>query len=163
MVNCPKCGAALVPGNRWCTICHTNLLQPGAARLSSPGRRLGAYLLDGLIPLIAFSIITGLAGASSSSAQGSGVGVVIGSLLLLAYGIWAIVLFTRGRTPGKLLLGMRVVREDLKVAGFWTMLIREWIGKLISGLILSIGFLWILFDKDKQGWHDKLMSTYVVE
>lgn len=43
------------------------------------------------------------------------------------------------------------------------MLIREWIGKAISGLLLSLGFLWILFDRDKQGWHDKLMSTYVVE
>ncbi|MCL6558264.1 MAG: RDD family protein, partial [Firmicutes bacterium] len=46
--------------------------------------------------------------------------------------------------------------------GFLTMLIREWIGKWISGLILGLGFLWILFDRDNQGWHDKLMSTYVI-
>ena len=45
--------------------------------------------------------------------------------------------------------------------GFMTMLLREWIEKWISGLILLLGFLWILFDKDHQGWHDKLMSTYV--
>ena len=56
---------------------------------------------------------------------------------------------------------MRVIKEDGTPAGFMTMLLREWIGKWISGLILLLGFLWILFDKDNQGWHDKLMSTYV--
>ena len=58
---------------------------------------------------------------------------------------------------------MRVVKEDGTNANFFTMLVREWIGKWISGLILSLGFLWILLDRDNQGWHDKLMSTYVVE
>jgi len=49
-------------------------------------------------------------------------------------------------------------------AGFFIMLIREWIGKaIISGMIFSLGFLWILFDRDNQGWHDKLVSTYVVD
>src|SRR5690606_15441256 len=47
-------------------------------------------------------------------------------------------------------------------AGFLTMLFREWIGKWISGLIFGLGFLWILFDRDNQGWHAKIASTYVV-
>ena len=58
---------------------------------------------------------------------------------------------------------MRVVKEDGRAAGFFAMLIRESIGKTISGMALSLGFLWILFDQDNQGWHDKLMNTYVVE
>lgn len=53
--------------------------------------------------------------------------------------------------PGKNLLGMRVIKEDGRHAGFLTMLIREWVGKWISGLILGLGFLWILFDRDNQG------------
>jgi uncharacterized RDD family membrane protein YckC len=32
----------------------------------------------------------------------------------------------------------------------------------VSGLALSIGFLWIEFDKKRQGWHDKLAGTYVI-
>lgn len=71
-------------------------------------------------------------------------------------------LFSRGTTPGKNLLGMRVIKEDGQHAGFLTMLIRECIGKWISGLVFALGFLWILFDRDNQGWHDKLMSTYVI-
>ena len=50
----------------------------------------------------------------------------------------------------------------VRLATLITLLIREWIGKSISALVLSLGFLWILIDKENQGWHDKLMSTYVV-
>ncbi len=31
-----------------------------------------------------------------------------------------------------------------------------------SAMVLSMGFLWIPFARDRQGWHDKLGSTYVV-
>jgi uncharacterized RDD family membrane protein YckC len=82
---------------------------------------------------------------------------------MIAYVIWAFKLFAQGATPGKRLLGMRVVKEGGQTAGFWTMLGREWIGKWISAMVFSLGFLWILFDRDRQGWHDKLVSTYVVE
>jgi uncharacterized RDD family membrane protein YckC len=58
---------------------------------------------------------------------------------------------------------MRVVKEDGSNTGLLTMLIREGIANPMSGLILSLGVLWILFDWDNQGWQDKLMSTYVVE
>ena len=48
-------------------------------------------------------------------------------------------------------------------AGFGSMLLRQWIGKRISSLVLGLGFIWILLDPDRQGWHDKLMTTYVVQ
>ena len=72
MATCSSCNAEVVPGTRWCNICHTNVVNPSLGKLASPGKRLGAFILDLVIP-----------------------------------------------------------------------------------------FLWILFDKDNQGWHDKLMSTYV--
>lgn len=165
MANCPSCSAEVAPGTRWCGICRRNVLNQGIGRLASPGKRLGAYLLDSLVPLIAFFSIFSAAGVGivTGTDVGAGVGVLLSILLLMAYVIWAFKLFAKGMTPGKKLLGMRVIKEDGTSAGFFTMLIREWIGKAISGLILSLGFLWILFDRDKQGWHDKLMSTYVVE
>jgi uncharacterized RDD family membrane protein YckC len=43
------------------------------------------------------------------------------------------------------------------------MFVREWVGKLISGMLLSLWYLWVLLDRDRQGWHDKLASTYVIE
>lgn len=165
MATCASCNSETVVGVRWCTICHSNLLRPSIGRLSAPGKRLGAYVLDLLIPAFAFFLIAivAAAGASTGTETGAGVGIILGFGLLIAYAVWALVLFSRGTTPGKLLLGMRVVKEDGNPAGFFTMLLREWIGKWISGFVIALGFLWILFDKENQGWHDKLMSTYVVE
>jgi uncharacterized RDD family membrane protein YckC len=43
------------------------------------------------------------------------------------------------------------------------MLVREIVGKTISGAVFLLGYLWILFDRERQGWHDKLANTYVVQ
>ncbi|HLA48407.1 MAG TPA: RDD family protein, partial [Nitrospinota bacterium] len=39
----------------------------------------------------------------------------------------------------------------------------RYIGYIISEIPLFLGFLWIVFDKDKQGWHDKIAGTFVVK
>lgn len=165
MPNCPSCNAELPAGARWCGICHSYASSPDVGRLASPGKRLGAYVLDGIIPVIAlflFFVVAGI-GAGSATEGSVGPGALLGAMLLLAYLLWALVLFARGTTPGKTLLHMRVIKEDGSRAGFLTMLLREWVGKTISAAVLSLGFLWILIDKEHQGWHDKLMSTFVVE
>jgi len=165
MADCPSCSAEVPAGTRWCAICRTNVLNQQIGRLASPGKRLGAYFLDILVIFALFLVLSVVVGGGTATGTegGAGVGILLGIAVFLAYIIWAFMLFAKGMTPGKKLLGMRVIKEDGSSAGFFTMLIREWIGKAISGLIFSLGFLWILFDRDNQGWHDKLMSTYVVE
>jgi uncharacterized RDD family membrane protein YckC len=160
MPTCPSCNAEAPAGVRWCGICHGNLVDRNIGRLASPGKRLGAFVLDGLIPCVALLIILA-GGAAGGAAGGIDVGVGMGFLLWVGYIVWAIRLFAQGTTPGKSMLGMRVVKEDGQPAGLGTMLVREWIGKWISGIVFSLGFLWILLDPDRQGWHDKLVSTYV--
>lgn len=166
MSTCPSCKSENVPGSRWCSICHTNVINTAIGRLASPGKRFGAYILDGIIPVFALFMITGISAGIGASAGGGDGGAALGAgfgvILLLAYSIFAFVLFTKGTTPGKKMLGMRVIKEDGNPVGFFRMFFREVIGKFISGLIFSLGYLWILFDRDNQGWHDKLMSTYVI-
>ena len=164
MASCPSCNAEVSPGTRWCGLCRSNTVDPQVGRLASPIMRLAAYFLDLLIPIVALATFLGVgsAGAATDSDVGSVIGGLLGVTLVLAYGIWALLLFSKGTTPGKKILNMRVVREDGSTAGFGTMFLREWVGKFISGLILSLGFLWILFDRENQGWHDKLVNTYVV-
>ena len=69
-----------------------------------------------------------------------------------------------GATPAKKFFGLRVIGSDGKekvdpVKGF----LREIVGKFISGIVLGLGFLWILWDKERQGWHDKIASTRVIQ
>jgi uncharacterized RDD family membrane protein YckC len=154
MAVCPSCKSEIPAGSRWCAVCHANALGTSSI-LASPGRRFGAYVLDIMIPMFAFFMMLGLAGVSKSFG--------IGFLLFLGYGIWALRLFSHGTTPGKKMLGMRVIKESGEDARFGTMFLREVIGKAISAMILSLGFIWIFLDRDRQGWHDKLASTYVVQ
>jgi uncharacterized RDD family membrane protein YckC len=66
-----------------------------------------------------------------------------------------------GRTPGKMLLGLRVIQAsgDPMTPGVAFL---RWVGYLISGLVFCLGFLWIAFDGRKQGWHDKIAATVVI-
>ena len=154
MAICPCCSSEIPAGTRWCTMCHGSVTG-SPERLASPAKRLAAFLLDVALPFTAIAFILGIAGASESFG--------FGALLFLLYAIWAIYLFCQGTTPGKKMLGMRVIRENGSEAGFGVMLLREVIGKFVSGMVFSLGYLWILFDRERQGWHDKLASTYVVQ
>ena len=167
VTSCPSCGADRMAGTQWCAICRSNINNPALGRLATPGKRLGAYVLDGVIPLgVVWFLLMGFVFDSVVTGDGStvgGFGSLIALGILVAYCIVALVLFTRGTTPGKHLLHMRIIKENGADAGFWTMLGREWIGKWISGMIFSLGYVWILIDKENQGWHDKILATYVVE
>jgi uncharacterized RDD family membrane protein YckC len=66
-----------------------------------------------------------------------------------------------GQTPGKALLGLRVVRLDQKKVTFGCAA-RRCFGYWLSAVPLLLGFVWILADERRQGWHDKLAGTCVV-
>lgn len=86
------------------------------------------------------------------------------SALFWVLSIAYFVLFTglRGQTPGKMLVGIRVVDADGNQPGLARAAVRESFGKLCSGLVFYLGFLWVAWDASKQGWHDKLARTYVL-
>jgi uncharacterized RDD family membrane protein YckC len=67
-----------------------------------------------------------------------------------------------GQTPGKMILRIKVVRTDSSSLTLGRAFYREVIGKFISGIILGIGYLMIVFDPKKQGLHDRMADTYVV-
>jgi len=119
-------------------------------------------VFDIVIPIASLFLMLGAGGvgvALGGQHAGPAIGLLAGLGMFVLYVIWALRLFAHGTTPGKRVLGMRVIKENGDPAGFGTMLLREWIGKIISGMILSLGYLWILIDKDRQAWHDKLAST----
>jgi len=64
-------------------------------------------------------------------------------------------------TFGKHIMGIKVIDENGTRLSFSRSIARN-ISKIVSYFIMALGFLWILFDKKKQGWHDKLSKTFVV-
>jgi uncharacterized RDD family membrane protein YckC len=68
----------------------------------------------------------------------------------------------KGQTPGKMVVGIKVVKAEGSMPGLGDAALREVLGKIISRLVIYLGFLWIIWDRQKQGWHDKIASTHVV-
>jgi uncharacterized RDD family membrane protein YckC len=158
---CRNCGTPLAPGAKWCGNCHASAIPGVYGTLATPARRLGAYLLDWVIPFVAIGAGAGIVAAATHSGEAAG---ITAGMMTLAYIVWSGMLFARGTTPAKNALGMDVIDETGHVAGFGRMFVREWIGKLIiSHMVMCLGLLWIFIDKDRQCWHDKLVNTYVVK
>ena len=67
-----------------------------------------------------------------------------------------------GQTVGKRMMSIRIVRLNGEPITFWSMFLRNFLGYTISGAVFSLGYIWILFDDRKQGWHDKIANTVVV-
>jgi uncharacterized RDD family membrane protein YckC len=77
----------------------------------------------------------------------------------------AIVLFWKFRkaTPGKMLVRAKIVNARTLGAASTGQLIGRMAAYVVSVIPFCLGFLWIAFDRRKQGWHDKLAGTAVID
>lgn len=83
--------------------------------------------------------------------------LVFSSALIIALWIY------KCATPGKMLFGARIVDADTGGPASAGKYIARYLSYIISFVFLGLGFLWIAFDKRKQGWHDKLAGTVVIK
>jgi len=119
---------------------------------ASFGRRLVAYLLDSILIGIVYGILYAI-NKSLAYAVALLVGVVYFSYFEGS---------PSGQTIGKKALGIRVI--DFRAGGplgYGRGFIR-WLGRILSGIPCALGYLWMLWDKEKQTWHDKLATSVVV-
>lgn len=81
-------------------------------------------------------------------------------LVALAYftGLWA----WKGTSIGGIVLGLKVVRTDGEPVSFAAALVRA-LAAGFSICVLFLGFFWIAWDPEKQGWHDKIAGTVVLK
>jgi uncharacterized RDD family membrane protein YckC len=68
----------------------------------------------------------------------------------------------KGATPGKMAVGLKIVGTDGTMPIGYLKAFVRYIGFIISGIIIFLGYLLIIVDADNQGLHDKIASTYVV-
>jgi uncharacterized RDD family membrane protein YckC len=142
-------------------------------------RRLIAYSIDGFIIGIVFIVLAFIAGiaffyGTMSSGSNAWLKEINDPALMFSFTLWLwlfstltnIAYFTyfhgsTGRTPGKMLLGLQVVSVEGGRISFGTAFLRS-VGYLVSSLVFCLGYIWIAFDKRKQGWHDKIAGTVVI-
>jgi uncharacterized RDD family membrane protein YckC len=119
--------------------------------------RVGATLLD----LVGLAIVSAILNAiifGGDQARGSGLQTLIG----LAYFMYFWSSYGHGQTLGDRALNIRVVKTTGAELTLMDAFLR-YVGLVISFLVIFIGVIWVAFDANKQGWHDKIASTYVVK
>jgi uncharacterized RDD family membrane protein YckC len=91
-------------------------------------------------------------------------GIGSGGILSPLWIVYEMVLVSQwnGYTIGKKVMGIRVVPVSGKGVDWLKALIRA-VSKILSGLLLFLGYLWMLWDERSQTWHDKIAETLVVE
>jgi uncharacterized RDD family membrane protein YckC len=116
------------------------------------GVRLVAWFIDFMAVVVVERVLIAVLGAA---------GFVLAIFAGLAY-------FTyfegssSGQTVGKRAMSIRVV----DVATFGPIgpgkAALRYVGRLVSGIALFLGYLWAIWDPESQTWHDKIAGTYVV-
>lgn len=138
--------------------------------VASKGRRLGAFLIDGVLLTLATvllgSVLFALAfGADSDEASVAifVIGGLAGLALLFAYK-FVLELTPWRATFGKKILGIRIVAADGTEAGAGAIIGRELLYVVFSSIsvVNLIFFIMLAVDEDARGWHDHLASTKVV-
>lgn len=80
-------------------------------------------------------------------------------LVLAGYG--ALMWKLRGTTIGGIIFNLRLVRTDGRDIEWETAIVRA-LGCFLSAIPLGLGFIWMVFDSNRQAWHDKIAGTVVV-
>ncbi|HEY1290558.1 MAG TPA: RDD family protein [Burkholderiales bacterium] len=126
-------------------------------------QRAVALLVDWLIVVvIAMPIIVVSFGAdyfSLDPVRRSGDLVIAALVGALIVGFWRYC----GATPGKLAAGIKIVDAATGAAPATMRLVIRLLCYFVSALPLCLGFLWAAFDRRKQGWHDKIAGTVVIQ
>lgn len=130
---------------------------------ASFAKRTAAYFIDYLVLSIPVSIIMASAAILTPPDVLTQLRVAVPWLFLI-FGIYFVLFWSlpEGATVGMAILNICVVRKD----GTRSLILRNivrFLGSIISIIPLHIGFLWMLFDRHQQGWHDKIAGTIVIE
>lgn len=183
---CPQCGATNNQESRFCVSCGKSLSPHSEQAVKQPIKstsyaqtyagfwiRSLAAIIDGvlcevlaifLVLPLAFALGASMAETSTAAeieSAGEGLGYVMG---ILIQWLW----FTIAESSkwqasvGKKLLGLKVTDEQGQRIGFGKANARYW-SKILSALILLIGFVMVAFTEKKQGLHDKIAGTLVVK
>ena len=182
---CPQCGANNGQEAKFCAGCGAPLALAAEPAINHPATspttprfagfwlRTLAAVIDTVLCQVATVILVlplgfvlgaSMAGTSSLEeieAAGQGLGFVLG---ILIQWLWFTIPESSKwqATIGKKMVGLKVTDENGERIGFGKANGRYW-SKILSALILFVGFVMVAFTEKKQGLHDKIAGTLVVK
>lgn len=141
---------------------------PGSMNYAGFWIRFFALIIDGVIISVVASLLglnhvapmtlnySGMYSSSASMYWSNPGQMWLGLIYVVGFWIW------QSATPGKMILGLKIVDAEGK-SMTWQKAAIRYVGLIISGAVLCLGFIFAAFDAKKQGWHDKLAGTFVVK
>jgi uncharacterized RDD family membrane protein YckC len=186
-VACSQCGRTFgqgdlvqIAGNWVCGDCKPaflSRLMAGGAATSSQWHyggfwiRFAGVFIDGILMqvvrvplslLLLGTVMSPLAAAKPNPAVFTGAMVTLGFVSMLIACLYEVIMIHQfGATLGKMAVGIKVIRTDGSGVG-WGTSIGRYFMKIVSGLILGIGYIMAGFDDEKRALHDRVCDTRVV-
>ncbi|ELP6119236.1 RDD family protein [Vibrio vulnificus] len=132
------------------------------------GRRLVATILDTIFWVLVLIVIgagiyalSPITNIDTFSQKSKALQEIVSYVALLS--ITVLFWKYRSATPGKILVGIEVVEEGSLKPISAKRGVARYLMYYISALPLFLGFIWALFSKKKQCWHDMIAKTVVVK
>lgn len=183
---CSQCGRTFpqsdvvqVAGNWVCADCKPAYLSRVMAGSASTGRQwhyggfwirfLGVFI-DGLLIDVVYFVMVFLVMPmmiASRTARSNPAALPVYAMLLtfvplLVAVLYEVIMIRKfGATLGKMVVGVKVVRTDGGGIS-WGISIARYLMKMVSGMILAIGYIMAGFDDQKRGLHDRVCDTRVI-
>ena len=85
---------------------------------------------------------------------------ILSFILGFGYSVW--MLGTYNATVGMMVLKIKVTSENGSKISYADAVLRYFVS-ILSGVVLGIGYLWMIWDPKKQTWHDMIAKTIVVK
>jgi uncharacterized RDD family membrane protein YckC len=129
--------------------------------------RFIAFIFDCVVSIGIFMLVLSAASFAASVLTGSSIRYSRGNTwVVIAFFAWEFFYYAyfwtaSGKTPGMVLLGVQVIGEDGARAGTRRGLIRT-LAFPLSFILLGLGFVSILFRRDRRALHDLIADTAVV-
>ncbi|HEY4683902.1 MAG TPA: RDD family protein [Candidatus Acidoferrales bacterium] len=131
---------------------------------AEPEDRLGADFIDACLGAIVALPAYLLVDRALLSRTTGFLDSTVMQVVLVAWFLWNMTYLVgrTGQSWGGKLAGLKVVNADGEPIGFWRALGRNLFAICISWPLVLLGFLWVIWDPQKQAWHDKIFRTFVV-